>query len=63
MWFFGSPEVVFGEDALSYLDSVQGRKALIVTDENMVALGFVALVRARLEKAGIEPGVEPPMSA
>jgi len=57
MWFFSSPEVVFGEDALSYLDSVQGRKALIVTDENMVTMGFVDLVRVHLEKAGIESSV------
>ena len=57
MWFFSSPEVVFGENSLSYLDSLQGHRALIVTDENMIGLGFVALVRARLKKAGIESEV------
>jgi alcohol dehydrogenase class IV len=54
MWFFRSPEIVFGEDALDYLADIQGRRALIVTDENIRALGFVKLVQARLTKAGIE---------
>jgi len=63
MWFFSSPEVVFGQDALSYLDSISGHRALIVTDENMVRLGFADLVDAHLRKAGVESrvfaGVEP----
>jgi alcohol dehydrogenase class IV len=54
MWFFRSPEIVFGEDALEYLANIQGRKALIVTDENIVALGFVEKVEAKLSEAGIE---------
>ncbi len=57
MWFFASPEIVFGEDALSYLDEIEGRRALIVTDENMVRLGFVDRVIGHLEKAGIETRV------
>jgi len=54
MWFFRSPEIVFGQDALDYLLEVQGSKAFIVTDENIVALGFVEKVQAKLAKAGIE---------
>ena len=57
MWFFNSPEVVFGEDALGYLDEIEGRRALIVTDENMARLGFVDRVIGHLEKAGIETRV------
>ena len=63
MWFFSSPEVVFGENSLSHLDSISGHKALIVTDENIVGLGFTDMVDAHLQKAGIESrvfaGVEP----
>ena len=63
MWFFRSPEIVFGEDALDYLAEIQGRKALIVTDENILALGFVDRVQAKLSIAGIKTvifaGVEP----
>jgi acetaldehyde dehydrogenase/alcohol dehydrogenase len=54
MWFFNSPEVVYGEDALSYLSEIEGKRALIVTDQNMVKLGFVDLVAKQLKKAGME---------
>lgn len=57
MWFFRSPEIVFGEDALDYLAEIQGNKALIITDENIVALGFVEKVQAKLSQAGIETAV------
>ncbi len=57
MWFFRSPEIVFGEDALDYLAEIQGRKAFIVTDENIVALGFVEKVQAKLVQAGIDVAV------
>ena len=35
MWFFRSPEIAFGEFALDHLTTIQGSKALIITDENM----------------------------
>ncbi len=57
MWFFNSPEVVFGEDALSYLASVEGRRAFIVTDKNLVRLGFVDRVKEALAPTGMEVGV------
>ena len=41
MWFFRSPDIVFGEDALEHLASIKGRRALIVTDETILALGYV----------------------
>jgi alcohol dehydrogenase class IV len=53
MWYFVSPEVVFGEDALSRLSELQGRSAFIVTDQNMVKLGFVERVKEQLTQAGI----------
>ena len=63
MWFFRSPEIAFGEDALDYLSEIQGHKAFIVTDENIAALGFVEKVQAQLARASIETavfaGVEP----
>jgi alcohol dehydrogenase class IV len=54
MWFFRSPEVVFGEGALERLSEVQGRCALIVTDATIVDLGLSAPVCARLEAAGLD---------
>ena len=40
MWFFRSPDIIFGEGALEHLENIQGHKALIVTDENIVAPGL-----------------------
>ncbi len=57
MWFFNSPEIIFGEDALSYLEELQGRRAFIVTDENIVRLGFTQEVQKRLQRAGVESTV------
>jgi alcohol dehydrogenase class IV len=57
MWFFHSPEIIFGEGALDHLAELQGRRAFIVTDENMLALGFVETIQARLYQAGIESAV------
>ena len=57
MWFFRSPEIVFGDGALEYLADLQGRKAFIVTDENIVALGLVDKVQAVLTQAGLETQV------
>src|SRR5208283_4288672 len=53
MWQFVSPEIVFGEDSLSYLEQLKGRLAYIITDELIVKLGFLELVTRRLVNAGI----------
>ena len=57
MWFFRSPEVAFGEFALNHLATIQGSKALIITDQNIVKLGFANLVMEKLAEAGIETAV------
>jgi alcohol dehydrogenase class IV len=54
MWFFISPHIVYGEGALDYLDELEGRRALVVTDATMVRLGLVDRVRSHLDLAGIE---------
>jgi alcohol dehydrogenase class IV len=54
MWFFNSPEIVFGEGALGYLSEIEGQRAFIVTDQNMMRLGFVELVAEQLKEAGTE---------
>jgi alcohol dehydrogenase class IV len=54
MWYFRSPEVVFGKDALDHLAYIQGQQAVIVTDETIVRLGFAEVVKARLAQAGID---------
>lgn len=54
MWFFNSPEIVFGEGALDYLDDLSGRRAFIVTDPVLHRLGFTEIVAEHLRRAGIE---------
>lgn len=54
MWYFVSPEIVFGEGALDALDELGGQRALIVTDTTLVQLGLVEKVKAHLDNAGIE---------
>jgi alcohol dehydrogenase class IV len=53
MWFFNSPEIVYGEDALSYLGDLPGGRAFIVTDATLYRLGFTAQIEAHLERAAI----------
>ena len=63
MWFFTSPHIVHGEDALGYLDDLPGKRAFIVTDPVLDSLGFTQIVAEHLHMAGIEtasfPEVEP----
>ena len=54
MWFFKSPEIVFGEDSLGYLERVEGKRAFIVTDTVIIKLGHVARVQQVLEGAGLQ---------
>jgi alcohol dehydrogenase class IV len=53
MWYFRSPEIIFGQDALDHLTQLSGNRALIVTDPVMVDLGFAEKVTAKLKAAGI----------
>lgn len=48
MWQFKSPFIVFGEDALDYLDSVEAQRFFIVTDANMTRLGLVNTITKHL---------------
>jgi len=63
MQFFGVPFTVFGDDSLQYLNTIKGKRALIVTDKNITKLGLAGLVGAELKQANIEykvfDGVEP----
>ncbi len=51
MWQFKSPLIVFGADALCYLDNHTARHVFIVTDKNMVRLGLVDRVAEHLSAA------------
>jgi alcohol dehydrogenase class IV len=52
MWYFRSPQIIFGEDSLSFLESLGIKKAVIVTDRNIKAAGLVEIVKKSM------PGTE-----
>jgi len=63
VWWFISPAIVFGSDALDHLNSIEGKRALIITDEQMRRLGFVDQITKQLNETGkateVFDGVEP----
>jgi alcohol dehydrogenase class IV len=67
MWFFRSPEIVFGEDSISFVSTLEMKRAAIVTDRNLVRTDIPDRVRRSLP-AGAEALVvgdvseEPPLS-
>lgn len=52
MWYFSSPTVVYGEDALSHLHHIQGSKAFIVTDPTLARLGIAQRIEDLLKDTG-----------
>ncbi|MBU7012609.1 MAG: iron-containing alcohol dehydrogenase [Theionarchaea archaeon] len=54
MWYFYSPILVFGEEALDYLENIEGEKCFIVTDPGIKELGFLDILTEKLENAGKE---------
>jgi alcohol dehydrogenase class IV len=54
MWTFSCPLLAYGDNALEYITQIQGKKAFIVTDKNIVKLGLLRLVTDQLEAANIE---------
>ncbi|MDW8396745.1 MAG: iron-containing alcohol dehydrogenase [Anaerolineae bacterium] len=62
MWFFRSPTIVHGEDALDYLSSMSINRAFVVTDSNLRRLGVIEPVLQRLHRdaiLGIFDAIEP----
>ncbi len=57
MWYFKSPEVVFGEDALSHLHHILGSRAFIVTDATLVQMGIAGRIEGILHEAGFQTAV------
>lgn len=54
MWFFRSPQIVFGPESIDYLREIPAKRALIVTDSALLELGLVDLVTEKLQSAGVE---------
>jgi len=67
MWYFRSPEIVFGEDSISFLTSLEIRKAAIITDKNLLHTDIPGLVGNALPQGADslvlgDVSEEPPLS-
>jgi len=52
-WFKVPPRIYFEPGSLAYLSKLHGSKAMIITDDTMVNLGYVERAVKHLEKKGI----------
>ena len=51
MWYFYSPILVFGEEALDHLETIEGKKCFIITDPGIKNLGMLDILTKKLENA------------
>ncbi|MDH5815727.1 MAG: iron-containing alcohol dehydrogenase [Candidatus Nezhaarchaeota archaeon] len=55
MWTFVSPRtIVFGDDAIAFLENERASRVLIVTDETILRLGLVDMVKSNIKADIIE---------
>ena len=54
MWFFRSPTIVFGEEALLHIRELKGLRAFVVTDSHIQQAGLLAPVLFQLAHAGMQ---------
>ncbi|MFX1458362.1 MAG: iron-containing alcohol dehydrogenase, partial [Promethearchaeota archaeon] len=52
MWYFFSPDIIYGEDALDFLENITGEKCYIITDEIIKRFGYLKVLTDKLEKLG-----------
>ena len=67
MWYFRSPQVVFGEDSASFLSSLDIKRAAIITDRNLLRTDIPGLVKKALPEGADsmvlgDVSEEPPLS-
>ncbi len=52
MWFFFSPNIIYGEDAINFLENISGEKCFIVSDKILEELGHVKILTDKLDELG-----------
>ncbi|MFX1558838.1 MAG: iron-containing alcohol dehydrogenase, partial [Promethearchaeota archaeon] len=52
MWYFNSPHIVYGEEALDFLEKISGNKCFIVTDKVIEDLGYLKILTDKLDNLG-----------
>ncbi|MFW9929787.1 MAG: iron-containing alcohol dehydrogenase, partial [Candidatus Thorarchaeota archaeon] len=54
MWFFFSPNIIYGPDAIDWIENISGNKCFIVTDKVIEDLGYLKKLTDVLDKYGKE---------
>ena len=54
MWHFYCQNILYGEDALNFLEKVKGKKCFIVADKVIEELGLLKILTDKLDKFGKE---------
>jgi len=54
MWFFFSPNIIYGPDSLDFMENISGGKCFIVTDKVVKDLGYLKTLTDALDKFGKE---------
>jgi acetaldehyde dehydrogenase/alcohol dehydrogenase len=54
MWFFFSPNIIYGPDAIDWIENISGNKCFIVTDKVIEDLGYLKTLTDVLDKFGKE---------
>lgn len=52
MWFFFSPNIIYGPDSLDFFENISGNKCFIITDKVLEDLGYLKILTDKLEKFG-----------
>ena len=52
MWHFYSPNIIYGEDSLDFIEKIKGDKCFIVTDKDIEKLGLLKILTEKLDKFG-----------
>jgi len=54
MWYFYSPNIIYGEESLDFIENIKGNKCYVITDKNIEDLGYLKILTEKLEKFGKE---------
>ena len=52
MWHFYSPNIIYGDGALDFIEKIKGEKCFVVTDKVIEELGYLKLLTDKLDKYG-----------
>jgi alcohol dehydrogenase class IV len=52
LWFFWPSKIIYGDNALDFLENIAGEKCFIVTDDVLKDLGYVDILTEKLESLG-----------